>query len=170
MRSAEKRKKPLEGIRREELLVPILVFLFSISYISQVWGAPRVVILWPYIVMVSLLICTAGVMIEGLAGSWRQEGAKDTSGAGILALLHKGFKPLVITGTTICYLAAIEHLGFTLSNFLYLMILLWALGTRRSWVITVISLVIIIILHLVMINFLQMPVPRLPLPFISWEL
>jgi len=170
MRNVRERKNFLEGIRREELFVPILVFISSISYISQVWREPRVVILWPYIVMVLLLACTALVVLEGLAGGWRQERQKDISDAGIFAWLRKSVKPLVITGTTIIYLGAIEHLGFTLSNFLYLMGLLWALGTRRAFVITGISLVIAVVLHVVMINFLQMPVPRLTLPFTSWEL
>jgi len=170
MRSVGKRKDYPQGIRREELFVPILVVISSISYISQVWGEPRVVILWPYIVMVLLLACTALVVLEGLTGGWRQESQKDISDAGIFAWLRKSVKPLVITGTTIIYLGAIDHLGFTLSNFLYLMALLWALGTRRALVITGISLVIAAILHVVMINFLQMPVPRFPLPFTSWEL
>ncbi|MBW2306641.1 MAG: tripartite tricarboxylate transporter TctB family protein [Deltaproteobacteria bacterium] len=170
MRGTGKKKKSLEGLRREEFFVPIVVILSSISYISQVWGAPRVVILWPYIVMVLLLVCTAVVVGESLAGGWRRVQKKDSSSAGILAWLRKGEKPLLITGITICYLVAIEHLGFTLSNFLYLMILLRVLGTRSVMVITCISLLITAVLHLVMINFLQMPIPRLHLPFTSWEL
>jgi hypothetical protein len=170
MCSVEKREKPLKGIRREELLVPFLVVIFSISYITQVWGAPRVVVLWPYIVMALLLICTVAVVIEGLAGGWRHKDLTDASGPGALAWLRKGVKPLIISGVTIIYLAAFERMGFTLANLLYLMTLFWALGTRRARVIVGISLIIAVVLHLAMINFLQMPVPRLSLPFTTWEL
>lgn len=157
-------------IRREELSVPLVVVLFSLSYIYQVWGERRVVILWPYTVMALLILSTAVGILQGLAGSWRQEDEKDTAGEGAFAWARNWAKPLIITGVTVAYLAAIAYLGFSLSNFLYLMVLFWALGTRRLFQITGLSLLITFILHLVMINFFQMPVPRLSLPFTSWEL
>ena len=106
MHRIEKGRKPLAGVKREELFLPIIMVLFSVSYIIQVWGEPGLVVLWPYIVMGSLLICTGAVVGIGLAGGWRQEGTTDTSDEGIWAWLRKGIKPLVITGTTIIYLMA----------------------------------------------------------------
>lgn len=170
MHPSVKSKNPPKKFRWEELSVPLVVVLFSASYLYQVWGERRIVILWPYTVMALLILSTGVGILKGLAGSWRQEDERDSAGEGALAWARNWAKPLMITGTTIAYLAAISYLGFTLSNFLYLSVLLWALGSRRVWEITVLSLLITFILHLVMINFFQMPVPRLSLPFTSWEL
>jgi len=165
-----KRKKPWKMIRWEEFVTPLVGVLFSMSYLYQVWGQPRIVVLWPYTVMALLLLSIVWVVVNGLAGRWRLENEKDTDGKGASAWTRIWAKPLIIAGTTITYLAAIAHLGFTLSNFLYLSVLFWALGSRRVWEIAGLSLLLTFILHLVMINIFQMPIPRLSLPFTSWEL
>lgn len=170
MQNTGKKEKTAGRLKREELFVPIIVVLCSLLYVVQVWGFPLVVVLWPYIVMAFLIICTAVVVVEGMAGDWLRETGKHVSGEGFSALLRKGMKPLIITGVTVIYLAVIEYLGFTLSNFLYLLVLLRALGNRRIWFIIVISLAIVLILHLVMNSFLQMPIPRLHIPFLDWDL
>ncbi|MFH1757055.1 MAG: tripartite tricarboxylate transporter TctB family protein [Pseudomonadota bacterium] len=164
------KRKWLQRIRWEELIVPLLSIFFSLIFLSQVWGEPRIVVLWPYIIMALLIGCSALIVLKGLKEGWRQEAREEKAFAGIWPWMKIAVKPLLISGTTVIYLAGVDTLGFTLSNFLYLMILIWCLGTRKTWTLIGLSLVITVILHVVMIDFLQMPVPTLTIPWIKWPI
>ncbi len=169
MDTKEKRKW-LQRIKWEELFVPFLSIFFSLLYLGQVWREPRIVVLWPYIIMAMLVGCSALIVLKDLMEGRGQEDRKEGTFVGILPWMKMAVKPLLISGATIIYLAGVGCLGFTLSNFLYLVILIWLLGTRKIRTLFGLSLLISVILHLVMIDFLQMPVPRLIIPWINWQI
>ena len=166
----KERRKWLRRIRWEELLVPFLSIFFSLIYLVQVWRETRVVGLWPYINIAMLIGCSALIVLKDRMEGRGQEDRKEGTFVGILPWMKTAVKPLLISGATIIYLAAVDYLGFTLSNFLYLVILIWLLGTRQVWMLFGLSLLISVILHLVLIDFLQMPVPRLIIPLINWQI
>jgi len=166
----QRKKIGRRGIVREELFLPLFSILFSLLYLTQVWGEPRIVVLWPYLIMALLIGCSLGLLMKGLAKGGRR-GEKEERPSDALPPRMKGaVKPLLITGATAIYLACVEYLGFSLSNFLYLTILIWLLGTRQARVLIGLSLGIAALLHLVMVDFLQMPVPRLSIPWTHWQL
>jgi hypothetical protein len=157
-------------IRGEELFLPLLSISFSLLYLSQVWEEPRVVVLWPYLIMILLIACSLMLVIKGLAKGERRGKEEVRPLGGVLSRIKGGAKPLLISGATVAYLAGVNHLGFSSANLLYLIILIRSLGTRRAGVLVGLSLGITALLHLVMIDFLQMPVPRLPIPWTDWQI
>jgi hypothetical protein len=159
----ERKKKGRRGSVREELFLPLFSILFSLLYLTQVWGEPRIVVLWPYLIMALLIGCSLLLLMKGLAKGERPSDALPPEMKGAM-------KPLLITGATVIYLACVDYLGFSLSNFLYLTVLIWLLGTRQAPVLFGLSLGIAALLHLVMVDFLQMPVPRLPIPWTDWQI
>jgi len=153
-----------------ELFIPLLSIFFSLLYLSQVWGEPRIVVLWPYLVMALLIGCSLLPVFRVLAKGVRREEREKRPSGEILPRLKTASKPLLICSATIVYLIGVNYLGFSLSNFLYLTILIWLLGTRKARVLIGLSLGITVLLHLVMVDFLQMPVPRLPAPWTTWQI
>ncbi len=155
----QKERKQFKKIKAEDFFLPLLIIFFSLVYLGQVWGEPKVVILWPYIVITLLLSCS--ILIVIIAAKKNTENQNFFSKLG----LKRAMKPLLLSGTTVIYLIGINYLGFSLTNFFYLILLFWSLGTKQFWTVVGLSLLISIILHIIIVEFLQMPVPRITIPW-----
>lgn len=157
-------------IKGEELIIPILFLLFSLIYLAQVWQEAYIVVLWPFIVMALLLGSIIFLLIKLFVEQTEPKAKPKKMLANIILWLSDNRKPLFIVLFTILYLSFLPYLGFSLSNFLYLMVLFWVLGTHQFLSNISLAAAISAILHLIMIEFLQMTIPRLSLPLVNWQI
>lgn len=143
-----------------EAIVPALALVFGASFFFQTMDAPRKAIIWPIIVA-----STVGVFWICILAAFVIKRAplreRTTQGGDSKPMKTKG--PVMVLAGTVLYLAVIPWLGFSLSNFVFMISIFRALGgtnwTRNLIVASIISL----FLHLVLVYFMQLSVPRLEL-------
>lgn len=153
-----------------EIFIPILCLLLSLIYLGQVWQEVYIVVLWPYIIIALLWGCNLILLMRIFKFKRKPRVESKKILVNTTNWLSSNRKPLYITWLTILYLGLIPYLGFSLSNFFYLITLFWLLGTHQFLSTISLSGIITAILHLIIIEFLQMSVPRLSLPWTNWSI
>jgi hypothetical protein len=150
-------------IKRDELVVPTIILLFSFSYWIQVKGQTRVVVLIPYGALVAITILSVLVIGRDAVGRYA-ELAKSTKHMSILngirdfVSMHR--KELGLVAISIGYFLVLSRLGFTLDNVLFLLAAfsITGLNWRQKILYTVLtSLVLFGAADLMQLNVPHMP-------------
>ena len=146
------------------MVVPGIALLFAVAYFVQTRGAPSVAIYWPVITAVGLGILWGVILLKYVL-------PKKTSASSDLPVREDFFKaierPGLILGASIVYLMVVPLLGFTMSNFVFMLLLFRGLGSRR-WVKNIqVAIGIAAFLHLALITFMKLTLPQLNLVIFS---
>lgn len=138
----------MKKVDKGELLVPGMMILFLLAYHGQTHALSSEVLLWPRIVTFFLVVFMGALLLQ-----IRGKEKKPSSGGGLK-------KPVALFAITLVYLGSMPFLGYTLGSFLFLLVTMVFLGTRRKRAF-LIALVLSLLLHGVMISLMDLPLPRL---------
>ena len=140
-----------------EAVIPILTLLFGLAFLLQTIDAPKVAIFWPAIVgSLTCVLWLAVVVKFVILKETISENGKKVDAKQIV----KDFKrPGLVLFGSLGYLFALPWLGFTLSNFVFLLIIFRGLGSKK-WLNNVLTaLGIAIFLHISLIVIMQLSLP-----------
>ncbi len=141
-------------INPAEAVIPALTLLFAAAYLIQTADAPPIAIKWPYIVISATAVLWLGILVGYVFKPVVSQPGLSMSKAG---------KPILMIVAPLCFLVSMPFLGFSLSCFLFLLILFKLLGSK-SWLHAIgTALLISAFLHLALIVFMNMSLPRLEL-------
>ena len=135
-----------------ELIVPGIALVFGILYLVQTTDAPAVAIRWPYAVIGITTVFWLAVVARNTF-TW---GTKTPTESSVNLS-----RPIMMIAAPVGYLMALPFLGFSISSCLFLTVLFRLLGgtSWRSNVIT--AFLMSLFLHIMLITFLDMSLPRL---------
>ncbi|RJQ55120.1 MAG: tripartite tricarboxylate transporter TctB family protein [Desulfobacteraceae bacterium] len=144
-----------------EAVIPGLALVFVLAFFIQVRSAPAVALYWPVAVAAALGIFWVAVTARFVfPRSEAGDSALMRGRAGITG------RVVLIFLASVGYLAAVSRLGFTLSNFFFMLLLFRKLG-GRSWLRDILVAVSIAgFLHLALVVLMQLSLPRLDLGFV----
>lgn len=138
----------MKNVDKGELIVPGLMGAFILAYHFQVRTVPSEVLLWPYLVTAALVVMLSVVLFQVLKGDGRAKKKMSLK------------KPAALLLLTVGYLAIMRFAGYTVSSFLFLLGTMLFLGASRKMAL-IVSVSIAAILHVVMISFMDLALPRL---------
>ncbi len=145
-------KKSIRGFNPGEAVIPTLTLAFALAYLLQTKDGPLVAMRWPYIVISVTFVLWAGIVITHVLKPGKS--LEKWS-------IHQVSQPLLIIAAPVLYLIAMPVLGFSLSSFSFQVIIFRLLGSL-SWRHNLgIAFLITLLLHLALINFMSMSLPRL---------
>ena len=139
-----------------EALVPGIGIIFGLSFFLQVGDAPKDAVQWPSMTAVALLPLFAIILVKFVL-------KEDTASKKLQFnwLWKDGRRVLFIFCAAVVYLLLMPYLGFSVSNFLMLLVVFKGLG-GHGWIKNIsIALGITLFLHLALITFMQLSIPRL---------
>lgn len=141
-----------------EAIVPGLALAFGLAFFLQTTDAPPKTMVWP---LITAGLCLGLWLPIVFRHVWRRRGeswpgAKPGS-------RRQGAGALLVLGVVLGYLLALPWLGFTLDNFVFMLVMARSLGGRRWGVNLAVAAGLALFLHLALVVFLQLEVPRLHL-------
>ncbi len=141
-----------------EALVPGIGLLFGIAYFIQVTDASWVALYWPV-----LIAAMSGLLWLMIVLSFVfSKGEQARSGHFSLSWLReKGRKVSLIFMASIGYLLVIPYLGFSITNFCFMILVFRSLGSKKWVQNLVVALVITVFLHFALVVFMKMSLPQL---------
>lgn len=150
--------KPRKTINWGEAIVPGLGLLFAIAYFIQITDASWVAIYWPVLIAIILGILWLMTLFSFVLSKDEQADRRHFS---ISWLSGKGQKVSLVFSASIGYLLAICYLGFSITNFCFMILIFRCLGSKKWVQNIVVALVITLFLHLALVVFLKMSLPQL---------
>ena len=141
-----------------EAVVPGAGLLFGIAYFIQVTDASWVALYWPVLIaaMSGLLWLVIVLSFVFSKGEQARRGHFSLSW-----LWEKGRKVSMIFLASIGYLLAISYLGFSITNFCFMILVFRCLGSKKWVQNLVVALIITLFLHVALIVFMKMSLPQL---------
>ena len=109
-----------------EALVPGLGLLFGVGYFLQSLDAPKQALLWPTLTALTVLVFWVPIVVKFVF-------RKDAPAAKIRLswLWRDGQRTGLITAATLGYLVLVPFLGFSISNFIFMLAVFRGLGSRQ---------------------------------------
>lgn len=145
-----------------EAVVPVIGLVFGISFFLQTGDAPADAMQWPYLTAGTALLLWLPILFKFVLKRETPSGRIQISW-----FWRDGRRVVFILCAPLVYLLLMPHLGFSLSNFLLLLMVFRGLG-GKSWIRNVsVAVVISLLLHLALIVFMQLSIPRLTVGGIS---
>ena len=145
-----------------EAVVPAIGLLFGVSFFLQTGDAPADAMQWPYLAAGAALLIWLPIIFNFVLKKETPEKKFQ-----VAWLWRDGRRAVFIFCATVVYLFLIPYLGFSISNFLLLLVVFRGLG-GHSWVKNIsIAIGIVLFLHFALIVFMQLSIPRLTIGGIS---
>lgn len=145
-----------------EAVVPAFGLVFGISFFLQTGDAPADAMKWPYLTAGAALLLWLPILFKFVLNK-----ETSTEKFQIAWLWKNGRRVVFIFCATVVYLLLMPYLGFSLSNFLLLLIAFRGLG-GHSWIKNAsVAFGITLFLHIALIVFMQLSIPRLTIGGIS---
>ncbi len=140
-----------------EAVVPAVAMIFGIAYFIQTADAPEGTLVWPAataaLTAVFLILIVLKFMIRQPKSTQPVPPAKPAP--------HAIIRPILILVGPLGYLLVLPVLGFTLGNFIFMLCLFRALGGIRWMRNIIVAATIAAFLHLTLILFMKLSLPRL---------
>jgi hypothetical protein len=152
--------KPRRAINWGEAIVPGVGLLFVIAYFIQVTDASWVAIYWSVLIAVVLGILWLVIVFSFV---WSKGERADRRHVSPSWLWGKGRKVSLIFLASMGYLLVIPYLGFSITNFCFMISIFRLLGSKNWVQNTVVALVITLFLHVALVVFMRMSLPQLAL-------
>jgi len=149
--------KPRRTINWGEAIVPGLGLLFAIAYFIQVTDASWVAIYWPVLIAVVLGLLWLMVVCSFILSKGEEAERRHFS---ISWFWGRGRKVSLVFSASIGYLLAISYLGFSITNFCFMILIFRLLGSKKWTQNIVVALVITLFLHFALIVFMKMSLPQ----------
>lgn len=158
-KSPARQGPPARRFDAGEAVVPGLALVFALAFFLQTTDAPAKTMVWPFITAAICLVLWLPIVITYV---WRRGGGdRPRPKAGGLRV--RGARPALVLSAVVGYLLVLPWLGFTLDNFVFMLALSRGLGGRRWGVNLAVAAGLALFLHLALVVFLQLEVPRLHL-------
>ena len=150
--------KPRRTINWGEAIIPGLGLLFVIAYFIQVTDASWVALQWPVLIAIVSGLLWLVIVLSFVFSKGEQARRGHFS---LSWLWEKGRKVSMIFLASIGYLLAISYLGFSITNFCFMILVFRCLGSKKWVQNLVVALVITLFLHFGLIVFMKMSLPQL---------
>jgi hypothetical protein len=141
-----------------EAVVPGIGLLFGIAYFLQVTDASWVALYWPVLIAAISGILWLMIVLSFVVSKGEQVQRDRFS---LSWVREKGRKVSLIFLASIGYLVVIPYLGFSLTNFCFMILVFRCLGSRKWAQNLVVALLITVFLHFALIVFMKMSLPQL---------
>ena len=163
---------PKRRIDWGEAIIPGIALIFGIAYFIQVKGGPWVAIYWPVVLLI--IVCPLWLMLLFFFVFPKSEQADRKSPSSFLlrlrqacptgyirSLWEKGRKVAIVFFASIGYLVVIPYLGFSITNFCFLISIFRILGGKKWGQNIVIALIIVVALHVGLVVLMKLRLPQL---------
>ena len=141
-----------------ECIIPGLALIFAILYFIQVKNAPWGAIYWPFLIAIILL--PIWVMI--IYNFALTDNEKSQHGSfSISWFLKGGLKVSIVFVASVGYLVCIPYIGFSITNFLFMISIFRFLGNKNIIQNITLSLIITLFLHISFIFAMKLDLPQL---------
>jgi len=155
---------PPRRICWSETIVPGIALLFVIAYFVQTRDAPSIAIYWPVITAVGGGILWATILLKYVLLK-RETTPRNLPVEEIF--LKEMRRPGIVLVSSAVYLIAVSQLGFSVSNFVFMLLLFRGLGSLQWSKNIKVALGITVFLHLALIMFMKLSLPQLNLGYFS---
>lgn len=149
---------PTKDERIGQAVVPAIAIIFAISYFIQTAEAPGGTLIWP-----AAMAVLAGVLLLIILVQLFFQKPEPQKPSLSSLKWDTVLKPLMILMGPILYVALLSVLGFTAANLLFLCLMFRALGGIRWLQNFLVAFIIALFLHLTLIVFMKLTLPRLVL-------
>jgi cobalamin synthase len=149
---------PMKDERIGQAVVPAIAIIFAISYFIQTAEAPEGTLIWPAAMAVLAGVLLLIILVQLF---FQKKEPQKTSLSSLK--WDTVLKPLMILMGPILYVALLPVLGFTPANLIFLSLMFRALGGTRWLQNFVVAFIIALFLHLTLIVFMKLSLPRLVL-------
>ena len=149
---------PKRRIDWGEAIIPGIALFFGIAYFIQVKGGPWVAIYWP--VMLLIILCPLWVMLL-VSFVFPKSEPVERSPFSFSSFWEKGRKVAIVFLASIGYLVVIPYLGFSITNFCFLVSIFRILGGKKWSQNIVVAIIIVLALHVGLIVLMKLRLPQL---------
>jgi hypothetical protein len=153
-----KMNTPKRRIDWGEAIIPGIALFFGIAYFIQVRGGPWVAIYWPVVLLI--IVCPLWLMVV-FSFVFSKSEPVERSPFSFSSFWEKGRKVAIVFFASIGYLVAIPYLGFSITNFCFLILIFRILGSRKWSQNIVIALIIVVALHVGLVVLMRLRLPQL---------
>lgn len=144
-----------------ELLIPSIVLIFGVAFITQTLAGPINAMRWPYVIVSLTTLLLALVLWKFSHSNTSTDTDSHVDSDATDKPWQRYSKDLIILIIPIIYIFIMQYIGFALASVMFLTLMFRLLGSR-SWLITlVIAILMTTILYIAMIVLMQMPLPQL---------
>lgn len=141
-----------------EALVPGLGLLFGVGYFLQSLDAPKQALVWPTLTALTVLVFWAPIVVKFV---FRKDAPPNR--IRLSWLWRDGQRTGLITAATLGYLVLVPFLGFSISNFLFMLAVFRGLGSQQWKKNLTVALVIAVFLHVALVVLMKLSLPQLEL-------
>lgn len=149
---------PKRRIDWGEAIIPGIALVFGVAYFIQVKGGPWVAIYWPVVLLI--IVCPLWLMLV-VSFVFSKSEPVERSTFSLTSFWEKGRKVVIVFFASIGYLVAIPYLGFSITNFCFLISIFRILGGKKWSQNIVIALIIVLALHVGLIVLMRLRLPQL---------
>lgn len=149
---------PKRRINWGEAIIPGIALFFGIAYFIQVRGGPWVAIYWPVVLLI--IVCPLWVMLL-FSFVFSKSEPVERRPFSFSSFWEKGRKVAIVFFASIGYLVAVPYLGFSITNFCFLISIFRILGSKKWSQNIVIALIIVLALHVGLIVLMKLRLPQL---------
>ena len=151
---------PKRRIDWGEAIIPGIALFFGIAYFIQVRGGPWVAIYWPVVLLI--IVCPLWLMVV-FSFVFPKREPVERRPFSFSSFWERGRKVAIVFFASIGYLVVIPYLGFSITNFCFLISIFRILGSRKWSQNIVIALIIVLALHVGLIVLMRLRLPQLPI-------
>ncbi len=139
-----------------EVVVPAIGLVFGLSFFFQTGDAPKDAMQWPYLTAAAAFLLWVPIVV-----TFVRRRRVPVEKLRLRRLWETGRRTAFIFVAAVGYLLLMPFIGFSLANFLLLLIVFRGLGGRRWLRNIAVALGITLFLHLALVVFMQLSLPRL---------
>lgn len=150
-------EKPRRTVNWGETVVPGIGLLFAIAYFIQVADASWVAIYWPVLIAGVVAVLWVVIVFSFVLPKAEQTDRRRFSPSW---LWGEGRKVSMIFLASIGYLLVLPYIGFSLTNFSFMIVVFRSLGSKKWTQNIIVALVITLFLHFALVVFMRMSLPR----------
>ena len=149
---------PKKRFDLNEAVIPVLTLIFGIAYFVQTRDAPRVALYWPIITAIVVAMLWLVVVVRFVfSGKVKKEAQK----IDFVSKLRGERRPGLILIGSIGYLLAVPYLGFTISSFLFMLVIFKGLGSTNRFRDFLVAFTIAVFLHITFVVVMKLSLPQL---------
>ena len=143
----------------EQAIVPAITLAFGAAFFFQTTDAPLDALFWPLATAGTVLAFWLAIVRKFVLVRRREVSAPPAAAAAPPARTIR--RIALILSASVGYLLVIAHLGFTLTNFAFMLVVFRGLGSRRWAQNLAVAAGIALFLHVALVVLMKQELPRL---------
>jgi putative tricarboxylic transport membrane protein len=167
--ASKTKNRKLKNIRRmgqmgrQDFYVAIFLLVFCGLAYGVSYPYPHASAYFPHIIILLLAIMSGALLGKSILEGRKEKIAADrTTGVkGPSSWKKEGARKVILMlAVFILYLLVMSSVGFYLTTFIYLPVMIWLLGVRKIKVVVLSTFFVLIFIYLVFSAFLKVPIPE----------